>query len=335
MNDISSRVDRIKAKLNEDPCRILEHFNIEYKNRGTYLQAVSPCHPGADNSGGLTLWTEGYIGSWKCYTKLCNEDFGSDSIGLVAAILACRKGKTLYFSEVLDYCERNIGIATECEFESDLSRLCKTLKRDKVNNTVIGNKRLVNELDIPSKYFLSRGYSKDTLFKFSIGDCTNPQKPMYNRAVCPIFDEEGESLIGCAGRTIVNKDYLQKWKYSFGFKSGSNLYGLWLAKKRILETSRIILVEGMMDVAKLHEMGYYNTCGLYGVNLTNNQLDILNRLGVMRVDFLLDGDEAGEVAGKRNLEKCKDYFNVKVHKLPNGKDPDELSKVELECLFKK
>jgi len=157
---------------------------------------------------------------------------------------------------------------------------------------------------------------------------------MFNRAVCPIFEESGERIIGAAGRTIVDKDYLQKWKYSYGFKSGSYLYGLWLAKQKILETSRVILVEGMMDVAKLHEMGYTETVGMFGVNLTANHIGILNRLGVTQIFQLLDGDEAGELASQRNYQKCKDYFNFTSLKCPQGKDPDELTKIELKSLFK-
>lgn len=334
-NQQSSRVDRIKAKLNENPENILKHFGVEYTDKGNYLHAIAPCHSGADNRGGFTLWIEGYRGSWQCNTKGCNQDHGSDSLGLVQAILSNRKGKSVYFGEVLDYCEQNIGISEAEPVDCDFTRLCENLNKVNAEQTILGPKTILKDLRTPSDYFLNKGFSKEILQKFYVGDCLNPQKPMFNRAVCPILDEEGKNVLGCAGRRIIDKDYLQKWKYSYGFKSGSNLYGLWLAKPTILKTSRIILVEGMMDVAKLHEMGYAETVGLFGVNLTNNQLGILNRLGVMNVDFLLDGDEAGQIAGKRNYEKCKDYFNVKVHTLPSGKDPDELSPGELECLLKR
>lgn len=330
----NSRVERIKVKLIENPEKILQHFNIQYTNQGNFLKSNCPCHD-SDNLGGFTLWIQGYIGSWQCHTRNCHSDFGGDALGLVQGILTYRKGKSATFPYVLDYCEQNIGISNAEPVDCDFSRLCKSLETKREENKIIGPKSLVKELDIPSKYFLNRGYSKDTLNKFHIGDCLNPQKPMFNRAVCPIFDESGQSLIGAAGRRIVEKEYLQKWKYSYGFKSGSNLYGLWLAKPEIVRTSRIILVEGMLDVAKLHEMGYTNTCGLFGVNVTANHIAMLNRLGVMNLDILLDGDEAGELAGKRNYEKCKDYFNTRILKCPIGKDPDELSKQELECLLKK
>lgn len=334
-NPQSSRVDRIKAKLNENPENILKHFNIDYIDRGSFLKCIAPCHKNADNRTGFTLWMDGYRGSWVCHTRNCNSDFGGDSLGLVQAILSFRKDKSVHFADVLDYCEKNIGISEAEPVDCDFTRLCEKLNKVNGEQTILGTKSILQGLKTPSDYFLNKGFSRDILQKFYVGDCLNPQKPMFNRAVCPILDEEGQNVLGCAGRRIIDKDYLQKWKYSYGFKSGSNLYGLWLAKPTILKTSRIILVEGMMDVAKLHEMGYTETVGLFGVNLTNNQLGILNRLGVMNVDFLLDGDEAGEVAGKRNYEKCKDYFNVSIHALPSGKDPDELSREELKILLKR
>lgn len=331
-NPQNFRLAKIKAKLEESPELILKHFNVDYVNKGSYLQGLCPCHAG-DNQNSFSVRLEGYH-NWACYTKLCQEDHGSDLIGLVSGILSYRKGKSVVFPYVLDYCEEKIGIADSAPVDCDFNRLCINLNKTIETPKILGDRRILSELNIPSPYFLNRGYSADTLKKFCIGDCLNPQKPMFNRAVCPIFQEDGVHIIGAAGRTISEKSYLQKWKYSYGFKSGSNLYGLWLALPEIQRTSRIILVEGMMDVAKLHEMCYTNTCGLFGVNITGNQIEILNRLGVMNVDFLLDGDEAGELAGKRNYEKCKDYFNVRVLVCPKSKDPDELTKDELELIFK-
>ena len=333
-NQQNFRVERIRAKLIENPEQILKHFNIEYVNKGNFLKSNCPCHE-SDNLGGFTLWTSGYPGSWQCHTRNCNQDFGGDAIGLVAGILTYRKGKSVVFPQVLDYCEQNIGISDDEPVDCDFTRLCVNLNKKNENFKIIGDKSITSQLKIPSPYYLNRGYSLETLKKFYIGDCYNPQKPMFNRAVCPIFDESGENLIGAAGRRILDKEYLQKWKYSYGFKSGSYLYGLWFAKPRILETSSVILVEGMLDVAKLHEMGYTETVGLFGVNVTSNHLDILNKLGVMNVSILLDGDEAGELALKRNYEKLNNYFNVDCLKCPQGKDPDELSGEELKFILKK
>lgn len=325
------RLERIRKKLDEDPEEILRHFHIDYVNKGDYFKARCPCHR-SDNEISFTLWKQG---AWACHSRNCNQETGSDLIGLIWGILNLRKEKKLSFPTILDYCEENLGkYEGDVYIEDNLTKICNILNKKSEELSVIGDKSILKELRSPSPYYLSMGFSKEILNKFYIGDCFNPQKPMFNRAVCPIFEENGEKIIGAAGRRIPDKDYLQKWKYSYGFKSGSYLYGLWLAKSKILETSRVILVEGMMDVAKLHEMGYTETVGMFGVNLTANHIGILNRLGVTKVLQLLDGDEAGELASKRNYEKCKDYFNFVSLKCPQGKDPDELSKIELNSLFK-
>ena len=40
------------------------------------------------------------------------------------------------------------------------------------------------------------------LNKYDVGLCTNPQRPMYNRVVAPIYDTEYKTMVGCTGRSI-------------------------------------------------------------------------------------------------------------------------------------
>lgn len=323
----------LRTALSQNIEGVLKHFVVEYQDKINRLTGKCPCHNG-DNPTSLSIQLEGYPGQWRCYTKSCHEDYGSDMIGLVWGILSNRSIKTVSFPEVLNYCEKIVDTSNvEVVEYGDFDKISVVLQRKALDNKTIGNKTSLNGLKIPSDYFIKRGFSERILEEFHIGDCWNPQKPMFGRAVCPIFDVGGDSIIGCAGRVIEEKEYLQKWKYNFGFKAGSTFYGLWKARSTILRKSSVILVEGQMDVVRLHELGYTETLGCFGCHLTDGQLDILNQLGVMNVTILMDGDDAGKQAAERIQEKCKLYFNTKVVTLSDNQDPDNLTKEELEQLL--
>jgi hypothetical protein len=40
---------------------------------------------------------------------------------------------------------------------------------------------------------------------YDVGYCDNPAKPMYERAVVPIYDNEHKYIVGCTGRSIFEK----------------------------------------------------------------------------------------------------------------------------------
>lgn len=328
------RVERIKNKLLEDPKSVLEHFNVEYRNIGNRLVGRCPCHKGSDNRTGFSLYLTGYPGTWNCFTRGCHEQYNSDMIGLVWGILSNRNDKFIPFPEVLDYCEQNIGIADYAEVDCDLVRLSKQLGMTVDKMEALTTKEYVEKtLEIPSPYFLKKGFSPDILKKFSIGDCWNPQKQMFGRAVCPIFDVDKDSVLGSAGRIIEEKPYLQKWKYSWKFKASSYFYGFWDALDSLSDKKTAILVEGQMDVVRLHEYGYRNTIGCFGAHITDNQVKLLNKTGIHNVVIFMDGDTAGFEAANRIESKCENYFNTKIISLKENTDPDQLTIEELRNIL--
>ena len=321
----------------EDPELILKHFGIDYVNLGNRLTGRCPCHDGADNRTAFSLMLDGYPGTWTCFTRACQETYYADLIGLVWGILSKRSGKFVKFPDVLDYCEQNIGTSpSETNTEYDFLSLSKKLETKKEEKLVLSKRSYVEEtLEIPSPYYLKKGFSPDILKKFAIGDCWNPQKQMFGRAVCPVFDTDKDSLIGSAGRIIEDKPYLAKWKFSWKLKTGSYFYGFWEAFPYISESKSVILVEGQMDVVKLHEYGYNNTIGCFGANITDNQIKLLNQTGIHNITILLDGDTAGRTASSRIESKCSNYFNTKVINLAEGVDPDELSESQILSILNK
>lgn len=144
-----------------------------------------------------------------------------------------------------------------------------------------------------------------------------------NRVMFPVFDYSGR-VIGFGGRVLDDSKpkYLNSPE-TILFQKGTNLYGLNFALKAGLEERVIIIVEGYMDCIALHQYGITNVVASLGTALTDNQARLLKRY-VEKVIISYDADTAGQKATLRGLEVLKNAgLDVRVLKIPTGKDPDE------------
>ena len=91
-----------------------------------------------------------------------------------------------------------------------------------------------------------------------------------------------------------------------------------------------MVVEGNLDVIASHQAGVRNVVGAAGTALTEYHLKDLNRFaGDMR--FAFDSDRAGINATERAIPLAQKVgVNVSIITIPEGKDPDELIKVDPE-----
>jgi DNA primase len=122
----------------------------------------------------------------------------------------------------------------------------------------------------------------------------------------------------------------KKYKYIIGTKIGNTLFGLSRISKK---TNNIILVEGAMDCIYMHQIGYQNTLALLHADITQQQIKLLSGI-TDYVYIMLDGDKAGRGASDKIKELLNHRFIKKVCYLPEGKDPDNLSKDEIEQIIK-
>ena len=97
---------------------------------------------------------------------------------------------------------------------------------------------MIDKLDIPSRYYIERGYKPETLEKFDIGMCVGRGKPMSGRVVVPIYDENN-NYVACIGRAVY-QNMQPKWLHSKGFKKSSYLYGYNVAKNDIMKKGTIV-----------------------------------------------------------------------------------------------
>ena len=83
------------------------------------------------------------------------------------------------------------------------------------------------------------------------------------------------------------------------------------------------------------QLGYTNTLCIFGAsNFSKKKLEMIDRLGVTRVDIMMDPDGAGQMAATK-IASALDTKNIfsRIIKLPNGIDPGELTQRQAEnCL---
>jgi len=146
-----------------------------------------------------------------------------------------------------------------------------------------------------------------------------------DRIMFPIKNRKGQ-VIGFGGRVL--GDDLPKYINSPEtrvFHKGSELYGLYEARKNTQKLERIVVVEGYMDVVALGQFGVTYAVATLGTATTQEHIKQLFRT-VSEVVFCFDGDRAGREAAWRALENSMpvmtDGKEIRFLFLPDGEDPD-------------
>ncbi|HEY3366049.1 MAG TPA: DNA primase [Symbiobacteriaceae bacterium] len=145
----------------------------------------------------------------------------------------------------------------------------------------------------------------------------------FDRVMFPITDLNGR-IIGFGGRILEGS--APKYKNTAEtpvFSKRQVLFGLSQAKEAIRTRNQAVLVEGYMDVIMPYQVGVKNVVAPLGTALTDDQCRTLRRQAE-QVIVAFDSDTAGQMATLRGLEKLYDTgCDVRILRLPDGKDPDE------------
>jgi len=148
-----------------------------------------------------------------------------------------------------------------------------------------------------------------------------------DRIMFPIRDARGR-VIAFGGRIIDKGEpkYLNSPETAV-FHKGQELYGLYEARQSRQALNRLLVVEGYMDVVRLHQAGVTYALATLGTATTAEHLNRIFRL-TSEVVFCFDGDRAGRAAAWRALEnalpQARDGRQLKFMFLPEGQDPDSL-----------
>lgn len=151
------------------------------------------------------------------------------------------------------------------------------------------------------------------------------------RVMFPIHDHRGR-VVGFGGRVIGAGEpkYLNSPETPL-FHKGRELYGLYRARDAIKKESRVLVVEGYMDVVALAQFGIDYAVATLGTATTREHLERLFR-HAPEVVFCFDGDRAGREAAWRALEVALPVLHegrqVSYLFPPEGEDPDTLVRKE-------
>ncbi|MCD6566352.1 MAG: DNA primase [Bacteroidales bacterium] len=214
-------------------------------------------------------------------------------------------------------------------------------------------------ISVGLSYFKERGFRHEILKEFSIGYCLEQkdsftkiaQKSGYKlnyliqtgltikkenytfdrfngRVIFPIHSLSGQ-VIGFGGRTLKKEPKAAKYLNSPEsdiYHKSRVLYGIFQAKKEIVNKENCFLVEGYTDVLAMHQADIHNVVASSGTSLTVDQIRLIKRFAP-NITILFDGDEAGIKASLRGIDLIlEEGLNIKVILLPPGEDPDSYSR---------
>lgn len=180
------------------------------------------------------------------------------------------------------------------------------------------------------EFLKSKGYTYQDMYEAGIAE--NKDGRYYDvfgkRLMFPVIDNMN-NVIAFGGRTLEKDAHFAKYRNSSEtnfFEKSQVIYGINLLKKKkaVMPIDSVIVAEGYMDVIALHKAGFDTAVATMGTAFNTKQARQL-RLYSDRVYISYDGDTAGQKAIMRGLDILKDAgFTVKVVRLPDGLDPDEI-----------
>ena len=198
----------------------------------------------------------------------------------------------------------------------------------------------LNEWDHLTKNALGKGYSEDMLEKAGLlikKDEGRRYDRFRGRVIFPVHNLSGKVIAFGARILTKEKDqpkYINSPETEIYHKSNV-LYGMFQAKNAIRKEEFCYLVEGYTDVISLHQADVENVVASSGTALTEDQIKLMRRF-TENVTVLYDGDAAGIKAALRGIDLVlKGGLNVRIVLLPDGEDPDSLSKKSGSTEFKK
>lgn len=270
------------------------------------------------------------------------------------------------YPEALRYLANKYNIEVEEEEQTDEQKLAANEKeslfvvsnyaskyfKDQMHNSQAGKA-------IGLSYFKERGFREDIIEKFELGYSPDEWSAFTDealknghsiefleksgltivkedkkfdrfkgRVMFPIHNLSGR-VLGFGGRILKTEakaaKYLNSPESEIYHKS-KVLYGIYFAKKEIIQQDNCYLVEGYTDVISLHQSGVENVVSSSGTSLTEGQIRLIKRF-TENITILYDGDAAGLKASFRGIDMIlQEGMNVRVVLFPDGEDPDSYAK---------
>ncbi len=239
--------------------------------------------------------------------------------------------------------------------------MSKSLTMKKVVH--VCNKQLMNNYSVLD-YLYDRGFTNETINMFHIGLFPDKPNKLFQEIsakdlreagivrnatssvftkwnlIMPVYDVYN-NVVAIAGRTLLSekerkKQGISKYMNTVYAKS-HHLFGLSFAKKEILKTGSVYVVEGYMDVMSSHQVGFKNVVGCCGTLFSNRQMSLLARY-TNNIILMFDNDSAGKKAMSKHVKQkqCNDISISSIEPFISSgvKDVDEyLQKYPIQDLM--
>ncbi len=189
--------------------------------------------------------------------------------------------------------------------------------------------------DVP--YLEERGVTSAIVERFQIGLC---RRGIFDGYVAiPLFtwpqapDTNPVAYMGrWPGQDFDDADGRPRYKVPDDFPVSRIVYGLGPALKSTSDTMPLIVVEGPFKVYHLVEAGFESAVSTLTSSVSDEQAEILAETG-RRIVLLFDGNEAGYEGMRRGAGRLVTKSYVRVVKLPEGTEPDDLNSRQLNELL--
>jgi DNA primase len=325
---------------------------VQLKRAGSNFKGLSPF----SDERSPSFMVSPAKGIWK--------DFSSGKGGNSVAFLMEHSHFT--YPEAIRYLAKKYNIEIEETEQTDEEKantdvresmyLVSEFAKDYFHNTLLHSEE---GKAIGLSYFKERGFTGETIKKFSLGyspetwdaftkealgkgykleflESTGltipkddrPFDRFKGRVMFPIQSMSGR-VLGFGGRILANDKKAAKYLNSPEsdiYHKSKVLYGIFQAKQAIAKQNNCFLVEGYTDVIQFNQAGIENVVASSGTALTPDQIRLINRL-TKNITVLFDGDAAGLRASIRGIDLIlEEGMNVKVCAFPDGEDPDSFAK---------
>lgn len=325
---------------------------VQLKRAGSNFKGLSPF----SDERSPSFMVSPAKGIWK--------DFSSGKGGNSVAFLMEHSHFT--YPEAIRYLAKKYNIEIEETEQSDQEKLNIDVRESMYLVSEFAKKYfsdiLLNSEEgkaIGLSYFKERGFTNETIKKFSLGyspetwdaftkealgkgykmeflESTGltiaredrPFDRFKGRVMFPIQSMSGR-VLGFGGRILTNDKKAAKYLNSPEseiYHKSKVLYGIFQAKQSIAKLNNCFLVEGYTDVIQFNQAGIENVVASSGTALTPDQIRLINRL-TRNITVLFDGDAAGLRASIRGIDLIlEEGMNVRVCAFPDGEDPDSFAK---------
>ena len=336
---MSSDTEQIKSRLGI--AQIVGSY-IKLEKAGTNFKARCPFH----NERTASFFVSPARDTFHC--------FGCDKGGDIFTFVQEIEG--VPFSEALRILAERAGVTISLH-RSDENDTRSHLRQILVEAVRFYQTKLKSN-PVASNYLMERGLSDESAARFNLGYASSDWNGLLNhlrqknfkdndlresglfiegsrglydrfrdRIMFPIYDYTG-LIVGFTGRVLPlsgekESKYINTPETLLYHKSRV-VYGLNLAKTAIRRSSKVILVEGQMDVILSFQAGVENIVAVSGTSFTEDHLKIISRLADTIV-IVLDADSAGfKASSKATQMALAGGLMVAVVAISGGKDPADI-----------